>query len=134
MVMVSSNDLVLTPDKIEEPEPSKEESKDTPEETKPEEIVEEIVYEPWIDERFDFEALAAGTTDSNLSNMYTFMAQSEPSLKNEYTGLFEGYNLIYICAEGFWEYACNEEVTPTLYKLLLFYKLLFLQSFKDNSF
>lgn len=117
MVMVSSNDLVLTPDNIEEPEPSKEESKDTPEETKPEEIVEEIVYEPWIDERFDFEALAAGTTDSNLSNMYTFMAQSEPSLKNEYTGLFEGYNLIYICAEGFWEYACNEEVTPTLYKM-----------------
>ena len=33
------------------------------------------------------------------------------------TGYFEGYNLIYICGESFWTYACNEEVTPTLYKM-----------------
>ena len=31
--------------------------------------------------------------------------------------MFEGYNLIYICGEGFWTYACDETVTPTLYKM-----------------
>ena len=85
--------------------------------TQVEEVVEEIVYDPWIDERFDFAALAENTNDTAAKNMYTFLAEREPSYKNEYTGLFEGYNLIYICAEGFWSYACNEKVTPTLYKM-----------------
>ncbi len=115
LTVISSNDLVLIPDEpeITESEPSEE---NEPEE-EPEVIEEEIVYDPWIDERFDFEALANNTTDKNLQNLYSFMAQSEPTYKNEYTGLFEGYNLIYICAEGFWEYACDETVTPTLYKM-----------------
>ena len=82
-----------------------------------EEVVEEIVYDPWIDERFDFATLAENANDTAAKNMYTFLAEREPSYKNEYTGLFEGYNLIYICAEGFWSYACNEKVTPTLYKM-----------------
>ena len=82
-----------------------------------EEVVEEIVYDPWIDERFDFAALAENTNDTAAKNMYTFLAEREPSYKNEYTGLFEGYNLIYICGEAFWSYACNEKVTPTLYKM-----------------
>ena len=85
--------------------------------TQVEEVLEEIVYDPWIDERFDFAALAENTNDTATKNMYTFLAEREPSYKNEYTGLFEGYNLIYICAEGFWSYACNEKVTPTLYKM-----------------
>jgi len=42
----------------------------------------------------------------------------EPTKKNQYTGMFEGYNLIYLTAEGFSTYAVSEELTPTLYKLL----------------
>lgn len=36
---------------------------------------------------------------------------------NEYTGMFEGYNLIYITAEGFCSYAIDEQLTPTLYRM-----------------
>ena len=36
---------------------------------------------------------------------------------NEYTGIFEGYNLIYITAEGFCSYAIDEQLTPTLYRM-----------------
>ena len=40
-----------------------------------------------------------------------------PSMSNEYTGLFEGYNLIYITAEGFSTAAIDANLTPTLYQL-----------------
>ncbi|MCH5263457.1 MAG: LTA synthase family protein [Lachnospiraceae bacterium] len=36
---------------------------------------------------------------------------------NEYTGMFEDYNLIYITAEGFCSYAIDEQLTPTLYRM-----------------
>ena len=41
----------------------------------------------------------------------------EPTKENEYTGLFEGYNLIYITAEGFSSAAVDPVLTPTLYQL-----------------
>ncbi len=41
-----------------------------------------------------------------------------PTRENEYTGMFEGYNLIYLTAEGFSTYAIREDLTPTLYKLV----------------
>lgn len=37
--------------------------------------------------------------------------------KNEYTGMFEGYNLITICAEAYSPAFISEELTPTLYEL-----------------
>lgn len=114
----SSLELVA---EVEEVKPSvteiKKEEKTEEEPEVIEEVEEEIVYEPWIDPAFDFQAMADNTNDNAAKNMYTFLAEREPSLKNEYTGLFEGYNLIFICAEGFWSYACNEKVTPTLYKM-----------------
>lgn len=41
-----------------------------------------------------------------------------PTTRNEYTGMFEGYNLIYLTAEGFSTYAIREDLTPTLYKMV----------------
>lgn len=41
-----------------------------------------------------------------------------PTARNEYTGMFEGYNLIYLTAEGFSTYAIREDLTPTLYKMV----------------
>lgn len=41
-----------------------------------------------------------------------------PTNRNIYTGFFEGYNLIYLTAEGFSTYAVREDLTPTLYKML----------------
>lgn len=40
-----------------------------------------------------------------------------PVNSNEYTGMFEGYNLIFLTAEGFCTYAIDEELTPTLYRM-----------------
>ncbi len=41
----------------------------------------------------------------------------QPTKENDYTGLFEGYNLIYITAEGFSTAAVDPVLTPTLYQL-----------------
>lgn len=78
---------------------------------------EEIVRTPWINEAIDFNAIADATDNEELKSLDQYFATREPSKTNEYTGIFEGYNLVYICAEAFWTYACNEEVTPTLYKM-----------------
>ena len=65
----------------------------------------------------DFNALAEIATDEDTKGLCEYLASISPTGKNEYTGLFEGYNLIYICAESFSDYAINEAFTPTLYKL-----------------
>lgn len=73
--------------------------------------------ERWEDSRIDFTALANMTDDKALQSLCKYLAAKPGGEKNEYTGIFEDYNLIYICAESFWTYAINEKVTPTLYKM-----------------
>lgn len=46
-----------------------------------------------------------------------YITNLTPTKENEYTGMFEGYNLIFLTAEGFSTYAIHPELTPTLYKL-----------------
>ncbi len=46
-----------------------------------------------------------------------YIQSQEPVTTNEYTGMFEGYNLIFLTAEGFCTYAIDEELTPTLYRM-----------------
>ena len=48
----------------------------------------------------------------------TFMASETGTKQNEYTGYFEGKNLVYIVAESFSELGVREDLTPTLYKLV----------------
>ena len=66
---------------------------------------------------FDFEALAKAESDKEIKKMHEYFANEEYTLKNEYTGMFEGYNLIFITAEGFAPYAMVDGLTPTLQKL-----------------
>ena len=68
-------------------------------------------------EDIDFEAMSANTSDKLLQEMNSYFAAKVPTNKNEYTGMFEGKNLIYIVAESFSPYAIDPELTPTLYKL-----------------
>lgn len=85
-----------------------------------EDTVEEeaaVVSTPWVNEGIDFSKIADEASDEELKTLASYFATRKPTTTNEYTGMFEGYNLIYICAESFWSYACNEEVTPTLYKM-----------------
>ena len=65
----------------------------------------------------DFEKLAAISDTKDVQKLTEYIQSMEPTEKNEYTGMFEGYNLIYLTAEGFCPYAVDETLTPTLYKL-----------------
>ncbi len=65
----------------------------------------------------DFAALAENETDETIKSLHTYFANSDTQMQNEYTGMFEGKNLIMITAESFSHYAIDEEITPTLYKL-----------------
>ncbi len=65
----------------------------------------------------DFEALAESETNETVQSMHRYFGSLTPSEKNEYTGMFEGKNLILLTAEGFSPYAIDKELTPTLYRL-----------------
>lgn len=65
----------------------------------------------------DFEALAEGEDDETIQAMHKYFGSVIPSEKNEYTGMFEGKNLILLTAEGFSSYAIDKDLTPTLYRL-----------------
>lgn len=65
----------------------------------------------------DFVKLAEAEDDKTIKKLNQYFASLMPTRKNEYTGMFEGYNLIYLTGEAFSPYAVDKELTPTLYKL-----------------
>lgn len=70
-----------------------------------------------IREEIDFSALEAKANSEELRTLCRYFAGVEGTRKNEYTGLLEGYNLIYICAESYSPAALDPRVTPTLCKM-----------------
>ena len=89
----------------------------------------------------DFNALAKKEKDDTIQTLHNYFASATPTNKNEYTGMFKGYNLIMITAEGFSPYAINKEKTPTLYRLVRegfvfnnFYTALWQTSTSDGEF
>lgn len=84
---------------------------------------EPVNTEPTIDtspniiETIDFNALKQQTDDKGKQELCDYFGSLTGTNKNEYTGTLKGYNLIYICAEGFSKYAIDPNVTPTLYKM-----------------
>ena len=65
----------------------------------------------------DFEKLIAEETDENIKALHEYIQTVTPTNKNEYTGMFEGYNLIFVTAEAFSGYVLDPKLTPTLYKM-----------------
>lgn len=65
----------------------------------------------------DFEQLIADTDDSGLISLNEYFRDCVPTKTNDYTGMFEGYNVIFVTAEGFSGYALTEENYPTIYKM-----------------
>lgn len=65
----------------------------------------------------DFETLNTMTDDPSLQALNDYFASLAPTKKNAYTGMFEGYNLIVICAEAFSNYVIDPQLTPTLYRM-----------------
>ena len=65
----------------------------------------------------DFDYLASVAGKDSQRKLCKYFATVPGTRQNEYTGMLEGYNLVYICAEAFCSYAVDEQITPTLYKL-----------------
>ena len=65
----------------------------------------------------DLNAMAAEETNGTIRDMDQYFAARKPTMKNQYTGMFQGKNLIFITAEAFSSLAVDQELTPTLYKL-----------------
>ncbi len=60
----------------------------------------------------------ANSTNKDIKTIANYLIQELVVKKNEYTGLFKNKNLVYITAESFSEIAVDENLTPTLYKLV----------------
>jgi len=65
-----------------------------------------------------FETLIANETNPTLKTMHEYYYSQNPSKQNAKTGLYKGYNLIYITAETFTRWSVRQDITPTLYKLV----------------
>lgn len=96
----------------------------TGEEQDPDDVGGGVVEEPKIDTSpnawtIDMEQLAELSQGNKETKwLAEYIAELTPTKRNEYTGMFEGYNLIYLTAEGFSTYAIREDLTPTLYKMV----------------
>lgn len=65
----------------------------------------------------DFDSLIAGEDNQTIQQMHQFFQGRTPTNRNEYTGMFEGCNLVMICAESFSCGVIDPDLTPTLYKM-----------------
>ena len=65
----------------------------------------------------DLAAIAENGKNDDIKWLASYFNSVTPTKKNQYTGMFEGYNVIELVLEGFSGYAIDKELTPTLYKL-----------------
>lgn len=79
---------------------------------------EEIITEPTYTRQVEDIDFSNITGDETINNLSEYFNSQIGTYTNEYTGLFEGKNLIYIMAESFDGYMVSEELTPTLYKMI----------------
>ena len=70
-----------------------------------------------IIEAIDFEVLTEAAPSDAIRELNDYFSSLSGTAKNEYTGMFQGYNYIQICAEAYSPYFMDREITPTLYKL-----------------
>ena len=84
--------------------------------TPPSQDVEQVVKYNII-EGLDFAAMAETEEKKTPKKVLQYLSTLEPTKQNQYTGMFEGYNLIMITAESFSPMGIHPELTPTLYKL-----------------
>lgn len=65
----------------------------------------------------DYALLHQLADNKRQSWLADYIEGQQPVNTNAYTGMFKGYNLIFLTAESFCPYAIDEKLTPTLYKL-----------------
>ena len=62
-------------------------------------------------------AIASNAKNNSTRWLAEYFNSLKGTRKNEYTGMFKGYNVIEVVVEGLSGYAIDPELTPTLYKL-----------------
>ena len=65
----------------------------------------------------DLAALAENAPNGDIQWLANYFNSVTPTNRNEYTGMFEGYNVILFVLEGFSGYALDPELTPTLWQM-----------------
>ncbi len=65
----------------------------------------------------DFDKLKEDEDNENIVLMHDYFNSLTGTKKNEYTGMFEGKNVVLVLAESLDPIAIDKELTPTLYKL-----------------
>lgn len=65
----------------------------------------------------NWEKIIEQEDNQTLKSMHEYFSVQEPTQKNDYTGMFEGKNVVVFVAEAFNEVAIHPNITPTLYKL-----------------
>lgn len=70
-----------------------------------------------INNNIDFKKLIEEESNETIKYLHTYFSNQEATEQNDFTGLFQEKNLIFIMAESFDEIAIDENLTPTLYKL-----------------
>ena len=86
-------------------------------ENKKEELVpvqKEIIYNQM---NIDFDKLIESESNEIIKSMHEYFKTEMPTNQNDYTGMFEGKNLVVFVAEAFSPMSINEKLTPTLYKM-----------------
>jgi phosphoglycerol transferase MdoB-like AlkP superfamily enzyme len=82
-----------------------------------EEPVEEEIIVEMNELDIDFDAMNDNADSETKKWLNEYFKSIKPTEKNEYTGMFEGYNVIFFTLEGFYGAMIDEELTPTLYKM-----------------
>lgn len=75
---------------------------------------QEIIYNEMD---IDFDDLILNEKNETIKSMHEYFKNQTPTNQNNYTGMFEGKNLIVLVAEAFSPMSINAELTPTLYKM-----------------
>ena len=65
----------------------------------------------------DLKELAASENNASVKALHEYIDSCTPTNKNEYTGMFSGYNVIFVVAEGFSGFCIDQRRTPMLYKM-----------------
>ena len=65
----------------------------------------------------DFKELAENARTQQIESLCEYADSQTVSRKNQFTGMFEGKNLIMICAEAFSGSIIDPKLTPTLYRM-----------------
>lgn len=65
----------------------------------------------------DWETIIANEDNKDLKQIHQYFSNQTATNQNDYTGIFEGKNVVFVLAESLYAPAISEELTPTLYKM-----------------